>query len=178
MSQNILKSSILQAFVLGITLFGMTAVPTSAQASDVGIVDMQKAIQATDAGKKAKEEMETEVGKKRKDFEKKEADLRKTSEDIDRKKAVLSSEALAKKQSDLQVDTVKLQRDMAQTQLELQKREKNLVEPILKKMKDAITKVAKSKGVKMVLENNPAILYSEPSIDMTDDVLKEYNSSK
>jgi outer membrane protein len=150
----------------------------TAFAAEVALVDMQRAVQATEAGKKAKDEMESEVAKKRKEFEKKEADLRKTAEDIDRKKAVLSSEALTKKQADLQVETVKLQRDMAQTQLELQKREKNLVEPILKKMRDSIAKVAKDKGYKMVLENNPAVLYMESAVDITDEVLKEYNTTK
>ncbi len=166
-----------KSFLSG-AMFAVLSVSSFAVAAEVAIVDMQRAVQATDAGKKAKDEMESEVAKKRKDFEKKESDLRKTAEDIDRKKAVLSTEALAKKQSDLQIETVKLQRDMAQTQMELQKREKNLVEPILKKMKESISKVAKDKGYKMVLENNPAILFNEASIDITDAVLKEFNASK
>ncbi|HPI41772.1 MAG TPA: OmpH family outer membrane protein, partial [Pseudobdellovibrionaceae bacterium] len=84
MKKSILSSALLA--VLSISSYGF--------AGEVAIVDMQKAVQATDAGKKAKDEMESEVAKKRKDFEKKESDLRKTAEDIDRKKAVLSTEAL------------------------------------------------------------------------------------
>jgi len=48
----------------------------------IGLVDMQKAIQESAEGKKAKKELENDFNKKKKDLEKLEADLKKKKEDF------------------------------------------------------------------------------------------------
>ena len=45
--------------------------------SKVGYVDMQRAVQATTAGKKAKTDLEAEFNKRKKDLDKKKADIEK-----------------------------------------------------------------------------------------------------
>lgn len=155
----------------------MTASFAHAEAK-VGYVDMQKAIQSTSAGKKAKTELEGEFNKKKKELEKKEADLKKMGEDLEKKKSVLSEEALGKKQAEFQEEMLKYREVVGKSQLEIQKKERELTAPILDKMKKVIAKLAKDKGYTMVIENSQMVLYATPDADMTDDVVKAYEKEK
>src|ERR1700761_1218054 len=73
----------------------------------IGFVDMQKAIQATDTGKKAKKELEKEFNDKKKELTEKEKDLKKLSEDLEKKSMVLSDEVKQKKQMEFQEEMLK-----------------------------------------------------------------------
>ena len=63
---------------------------------------------------------------------------------------------------------------MGKSQVEIQKKERDLTAPILEKMRKIIEKVAKEKGFNLVLENSGAILFAEKTNDITDDVVKAY----
>jgi len=144
----------------------------------VGYVDMQKAIQSTSAGKKAKGELEAEFNKKKKELEKKEADLKKMGEDLEKKKSVLSEEALTKKQAEFQEEMLKYRDVVGKSQVEIQKKERELTAPILDKMKKVIAKLAKDKGYSMVIENSQMVLYATPDADLTEDVIKAFEKEK
>lgn len=163
-----------------IAIAGIFMVASMAQAAEtkIGFVDMQKAIQATAAGKKAKTELEGEFNKKKKELEKKEADLKKMGEDLERKKAVLSEEVLGKKQAEFQEEMMKYRDVVGKSQVEIQKKERDLTAPILEKMKKTIEKVAKEKGYSVVLENSAMVLYAAADSDLTAEVIKSYEKEK
>lgn len=161
-------------------LSALLLVGSMARAADtkIAFVDMQKAVQSTAAGKKAKSDLEGELEKRKKDLQKKDADLKKMREDLEKKKSVLSEEALAKKQQEFQEEFGQFQQTVQKSQLELQKREQDLTGPILKKMKTVIEKVAKDKGYTLVLENSAMVLYASKDADITDDVVKAFEKEK
>jgi outer membrane protein len=144
----------------------------------IGFVDMQKAIQATSAGKKAKAELETEFNKKKKELEKKEADLKKMGEDLERKKSVLSEEVLGKKQAEFQEEMLKYRDVVQKSQVEIQKKERDLTAPILDKMRKTIEVMAKEKGYTLILENSQMVLFAVKDADLTEDVIKAYEKAK
>lgn len=144
----------------------------------IGFVDMQKAIQSTAAGKKAKTELESEFNKKKKELEKKEADLKKMGEDLERKKSVLSEEVLGKKQAEFQEEMLKYRDVVGKSQVEIQKKERDLTAPILEKMRKVIAKVAKDKGYTMILENSQMVLFATADADLTNEVIKTYEKEK
>jgi len=144
----------------------------------IGFVDMQKAIQATTAGKKAKAELEGDFNKKKKELEKKEADLKKMGEDLEKKKSVLSEEALGKKQAEFQDEMMKYRDVVGKSQQDIQKKEHDLTAPILDKMKGVIAKLAKDKGYSAVLENTQMVLFQSGDNDLTDEVIKAFEKQK
>ena len=144
----------------------------------IGFVDMQKAIQSTAAGKKAKEELEKDFNKKKKELEKKEADLKKMGEDLEKKKSVLSEEALGKKQAEFQEEMLKYRDVVGKSQVEIQKKERDLTAPILEKMKKVISKISKAGGYSLVLENSQMVLYADQGADLTDAVVKAFEKEK
>lgn len=144
----------------------------------IGFVDMQKAVQATAAGKKAKQELESEFEKRKKELQKREADLKKMGEDLEKRKAVMSEEALQKRQVEFQEEMMKYRDQVGKSQLEIQKKDRDLTQPILDKMRRVIEKVAKDKGFDMVLENSAMVLYAQKSNDLTEDVIKAFEKEK
>ncbi|HWU44071.1 MAG TPA: OmpH family outer membrane protein [Bdellovibrio sp.] len=166
----------MKKWILGMAVL-MAAMVAQAE-SKVAVVDMQKAIQSTSAGKKAKADLESDFNKKKKELEKKEADLKKMGEELEKKKSVLSEEALGKKQTEFQEEMLKYREVVGKSQSEIQKKEMELTAPILEKMKKVIAKLAKEKGYSLVLENSQAILFSAAENDLTDDVIKAYEKEK
>src|SRR3954463_2183193 len=75
----------------------------------IGFIDMQKAIQETAAGKKAKKELEDEFNKKKKELEKKEADIKKMGEDFEKRSMAMNEDARLKKQGEIQGEMRKYQ---------------------------------------------------------------------
>jgi outer membrane protein len=147
--------------------------------SKVGIVDMQKAVQATASGKKAKENLDGEFKKRKEGLDKKKSDIDKMGSDLEKKKSVLSEEVFNKKQMELQEEMMKFQKVVAENQVEIQKKERELVEPILEKMRKVIAKVALEKGFNLIFERQgPNILFATADVDVTDDVIKSFEKEK
>jgi outer membrane protein len=145
----------------------------------LGFVDLQSAIQKTAAGKKAREILDGEFGKRKKDLDKKKEDIEKMGKDLEKKRSVLSEEVAQKKQMELQEEMVKFQKIVADNQLEIQKKEKELVEPILAKMKNVIEKMAKEKSFSLIIEKQGQnILFADKGLDLTEDVIAAFEKEK
>lgn len=154
-------------------------VPNLAFAFEAGYVDMQKAIQSTSAGKKAKQELETEFNKKKDSLKKKEEELKKMKEDFEKKAAVLSDDVRQKKASELQQEFMKFQQELGQSQAKIQEKEVELTKPIVKKIQTAIEKIAKDKGYAMVFQRSEQnVMWAKPELDITEDVIKEFEKTK
>ena len=65
-------------------------------------VDMQKIIQSTSAGKKAKKKLEKEFNKKKKQLSKKEKELQEQAAAFEKKRMIYSEKVRGEKQADLQ----------------------------------------------------------------------------
>jgi outer membrane protein len=144
----------------------------------VAIVDMQKVVQNSPGGKKAKASLEEEFTKKKKELEKKETELKKMGEEIEKKKAVLSEDALKKKQAEFQDEMLKYRELVSRSQGEIQKRQADLAAPILEKVGKILDRLSKEKSYDIVLEKGAGILRFNPALNITDDVLKELEKEK
>jgi outer membrane protein len=170
------QGGMMKRMMIAAVLFSVTAMAAD---SKVGYVDVQKAIQTTAAGKKAKEQLDGEFKKRKDSLDKKKADIEKMGQDLEKKRSVLSEEVLNKKQQELGEEMKKFQQVVAENQMEIQKKEKDLVDPILEKMKKVIEKVAQSKGFTIVIERTGQnVLFAQKDADLTDDVVSAYEKEK
>ena len=162
--------------IASIIATAMYATTGFAATEPFAFIDMQKAIQATNAGKKAKITLEGEFNKKKKELEKKEADLKKMTEDLGKKAAVMSDEARAKRQQEVQEEMMKYRELVGKSQLDIQKRERDLTLPIVQKIRTIVDSMAKTEGYAMVFEKSEqSVLWAKPELDLTDKVIKEFN---
>jgi outer membrane protein len=159
-------------------LSALTLNASFARADDgkVGIVDMQKAIQSSEAGRKAKSELEGAFNKKKKELDDQGAALKKSQEEFQKKQAALSDTAKREQGSKLQEKMMKYQELLQKSNVEIQKKEQEMSEPIIKKIREKVTEIAKKKGLSIVLERNENIvIFSDDKNDITDDVIKAIN---
>lgn len=147
-----------------------------AQDLKIGIVDIDQAVNATEQGKKARDEL----AKKRKAAEAQIKPLmdkgRALAEELQSKRFVLSEEALYQKQLDL----AEIQNDARARMAELEGQYKvdyeRLVGPLRQKLVSIITDIGKSEGFTVILErNSPGLLYAKEALDITDLVIQRFN---
>ena len=161
--------------ILAIALFSTSALSEV----KIGYIDMQKAIQTTSKGKKAKESLEKDFKAKKKELEKMESDLKKMSEDLEKKAMLLSDDVRGKKQAELQKEMLKYQKTVSQSQLEIQKKERELTLPIVEKLRSVIEDLAKEEGYTMILEKSEqGVLWAKKDADLTEKVVQLYEKKK
>lgn len=166
------------------TLMGLASVLAvgpvhAADEPKIGTVDMQRALQSVDAGKKAKSQLEREFNAKKKELQGEENSIKKMTEEFKKQSLVMSDEARAKKQSEIQDRIMKFQQQTAESQMEIQKKEHDLTQPIIDKLRGIIADVAKSHGYTLILEKNEStVLYSLDKDDLTNDVISAYNKQE
>ncbi|MCB0357581.1 MAG: OmpH family outer membrane protein, partial [Bdellovibrionales bacterium] len=109
----------------------------------------------------------------------KEEDLKKMSKDLEKKSLVLSDDVKLKKQQDLQEEMLKYRELVGKSQLEIQKKERELTMPIVQKLKEVIESIAKKEGYTMILEKSEqSVLWAKDDADLTDQVVKAYEKAK
>lgn len=166
---------------LGLLLIGLAVSSTAMASVKIGVVDMQKAIQATKAGKKAQAKLKAEFEKRKKDLKKRENDLKKMSEDLTKKKLLLSDKVKIQKQQELQREMLKYRELVGKNQMEISRKERDLVAPIAKKLQKIIKQIAKDEKYTLVIQKSEQvqnILYTDKSVDLTDKVVKSFEKSK
>jgi outer membrane protein len=165
------------AAVLSVSLAWASPVHAS-EDFKIAVVDMQKALQSVDAGRKAKSQLEKDVEAKKKEFDSEKAAITKMGEEFKKQSLVMSDEARAKKQNELQERVAKLQQKGMETEQELRMKEQQLTQPIVNKIRGIVSEQAKKKGYSMVLEKNEnTVLFSQDRDDLTQDVISTYNKS-
>jgi len=144
----------------------------------VATVDMQRALQSVDAGRKAKSQLEREFNDKKKKLQDEEASIKKLGEEFKKQAAVLNDETRMRRQSEIQERIVKFQELTQRAQAEIQQKEQELTEPLLKKMRGIIGEIAKKKSYSLVLERSQnAVLFSLEQDDLTEEVIGTFNKS-
>ncbi len=142
----------------------------------IGTIDMQRAIQTSESGKKAKSELEQAFNKKKKELQSEEANLKKLQEEFQKKQSALSESAKKEQQMKLQEKFMKYQELLQKSQADIQKKEQEMSEPIIRKIREKVGEVAKKKGYTLILEKNEnVVLYSQDKDDVTEDVMKAMN---
>jgi outer membrane protein len=148
----------------------------SAQEFKIGLIDVDQALNATDEGKAALEEL------KRKKREA-EAQLQPLAdrhealkEEIQGKKYVLSEDALFAKQVELAELENKIKSKIEELEGQLKIDQGRMLAPLQLKLKETVEEVGKEQGFTLILQRgNPFIMYSREALDITDTVVSRFN---
>lgn len=170
----------IQMAVLASALLAAPAFAADAPAGaafKIATVDMQKALQTVEAGKKAKSQLEKEFTTKKKMLDDEQTAIKKLTEEFKKQSMVLNDESKAKKQQEIQDRMVKFQEQMVRSQTEIQQKEAELTAPIVKSLRTVVKDLAAKKGYQLVLDKNEnTVIFSEEKDDLTQDLVKAYNS--
>ncbi|MDI6801181.1 MAG: OmpH family outer membrane protein [Thermodesulfovibrionales bacterium] len=168
---------ILVVTLLGLFMFASSSAALSAETLKIGIIDLFKALNESDAGKRAKADLESLQKSKEVVIDEKKKNIEKLRAEIEKQASIMSSEARKTKQEELERVERDFQRIVTDANAELQKKLRELESEILKELVETVNKTGKEEGYSMILERRD-IPYFNQALDITDKVIKKYNESK
>ena len=164
------------AIITALLLVLVGTTPALAQ-SKIGYVNLQEALASIPDGKKVQAKLEGILKKKQTELATERDEIRAKGEALQKQKAMMSQEAFQKEAQTLQQRMAGLQESVMMSNQELAQKEKELAAPILQKMGQIIEDVAKERGFDIVLDR-AAILYGQSDANLTDELVKRYNTTK
>ena len=141
----------------------------------IGFIDVQRAINESVAGKRARDRFQSQVKKAESDLVKEKQELERLKSEFDKKSPLLKDDERRNLEADLQKRAVIYQRAMGDLQQELRQKEGEMTGDILKELEKIINEVGKAEKFTLILERTQ-ILYSDQAIDITNKVIEVFNS--
>jgi outer membrane protein len=173
------KKALVGILGLSLLIFAASQVVASETAGKIGIVDLNRAVNESEQGKKAKSELEAMVKDKQEALDEKGKILEKLKSEIEKQGSVMSAVARKNKEDDLERLTREYQRALADSQTEVRKKESELTGHVVIELRKIINDVANEEKYELVLDKNPALVaYVNKGIDITDEVIKKSDESK
>jgi outer membrane protein len=152
----------------------------TAQAADlkIGVIEPQKVLDGTRNGKKIKDSLQEYVKSRQRIIDLEEEELKKMEEDLVKQSAVLSADAKKEKEETFRKRMIEYQRKVGQLNQEVQNKKKEVLEEFNKGLEQIVKGIADKEKLSLVVEkgDNGAgalVVYSHPSLDITDRVIKE-----
>ena len=158
-----------------LALFGAALIATSALASadaaapgtlKVGVIDLERTLYETPAGKRANEAFEKTRKSKQSELDGKQKELQKYAAELDKQATVLKPDVLQSKRAELEKKFVELQQLYMKLERDLAGERTKLIQDLLKKAGPIIAEIAKADGVSLVVDHS-AVLWADGSLDLT-----------
>jgi outer membrane protein len=153
---------------------------TAAQPNKVGVIHFEGAISSTQQGKKALEDLAARYDPKRKELEKRRADLAAKSEQLSKGATTMSEEAKAKLTQDIDQTTRALSRDMDDAQSDYQQDLDRILQEFYPRIRVVLDKYAKENGYSVILDigsQQTPVVYMSDSIDITTEIIALYDKA-
>ncbi len=164
--------------VIGMILLGWFG---SVWAADLKIayVDIQKAVNESNAGKDAKKLITKDVEKFQGQIADKQKVLQTMKESLEKQAPMLNPNARATREKDYQNKLREFQRWGEDTQNEINQKRMEIERNISIGLQKVIQKVGADEGYTLILEKNESIvLFVSRALDITDRVIKAYDAQK
>ena len=167
-----MKTSLSKALLLVVAL-----APALARAEQkIGFVDLQRALNEVDEGKAAKALLKKDFDEKQKQLDGKKAEFDKLQADVEKQAVVMSDAAKKDKAAELDRRARELQGLFMQLQKDLSDRERDATKGIYDRMAVIVREIAEAEGFSVVLEKNAGLIYAPTSLDLTNELIRKYNS--
>jgi outer membrane protein len=160
------------ALALAVSLVAGSA--AAQQSMKVAVVDVQRAVMQTEDGLRMQATLKKLFDSRQVELNKKQADLQKQKEEIDKQSKVLSQQAIQKKVDDWQKQMVELQTTFVEYNKELEKKQREMQEPILDRIMTTIKRIAGTDGFDLIVDR-ATVAFARSDLDLTDRVIQVAN---
>jgi outer membrane protein len=162
--------------IIAVFFLALFAVPAWAQEKGkIGLIDIQKAISDSQAGKKARERFQAQVKKTEADLMREKGDVEKLKTEVEKKGPLMKEDDRKNLEKELQRRVLNYQRNLRDSQEELQQKERDMTNEILKDLEKVVADFGKNEKYGLILERS-TILYSDSAMDVTTKVVDLYNN--
>jgi outer membrane protein len=175
------RSVVLRLVTACAVLVALT-LPRAAEAQAAGptrvaVIDTQRAVMQTEDGLRAQATLKKMFDSRQQELNKKQQDLAKQKEDIEKQAKSGSRDAVQKRAEEWQKAYMELQAVFVDYNKELEKKQKELTEPIFEKIMGLVKRLAAQDGFDVVLDK-ATTAYVKTELDLTDRAIQMYNSGK
>ena len=164
------------AFVLAVSL--ATTALGLAEELKIAYVDLQKALNDSTAGQRARERFKKQVEHLQVDLKKQKDELEALKGQLEKKAVVMRAEELREMEKEYQHKMRDFERAYKDSQGELQLKDNELTAELIKEVAVVIEAYGRKGGYTIILErSSSSVLYGSPQVDITEDIVKAYNSA-
>ncbi len=169
----------MKRFIVALLAASLLATPALAADVKIGYVDLQKALNTSEAGKAAKDRITKKVKEYEGTIDSRQKELKKLKDDLEKQGMLLSEEARGAKERDYQQKVKEFQRFTKDIQEELQQKDADFTKQILEELFKVIKEVGEKEGYTLILEQSESsILYADEKVNLTDKVIKSFDAKK
>jgi outer membrane protein len=145
----------------------------------IAYVDIQRAVNESNAGKDAKKAITKEVEKFQRQIADKQKELQTMKESLEKQAPMLNPDARATREKEYQNKLREFQRWGEDTQNEINQKRMEMERNISIGLQKVIQKVGADEGYTFILEKNEnVVLYISKTIDITDRMIKAHDAQK
>ena len=148
----------------------------AADVAKIGVIDFQKVISESEAGKKVQEEIQ----QKGREMETELQDLARQIEELDKQLArdamVMSKEKRQEKQRELEIKKYDLQSMRKDYETQFRQIQSKMVGKLQDEILALAEELGRKEGYLLIIEKNAAVYYPS-AIDITDEMIRKYNES-
>ncbi len=161
-----------------VAFFCSTGFSFAAGEFKIGIVDFQKVVSTSSPGKIAKKAVDKKGKELENSLKKKGKEIEKLKKALDRESLVMTKEKFLEKQRDIRIKINDFKTIKASYAQQFKQMEARSITKIKNDVLDIVRKIGEKEGFKLILERNEAgAMYYPKSMDITDEVIKEYNKT-
>jgi len=174
-----MKRIVTICMTLLLTLASAVGVCPAAEAK-LGYVDVQKALNLSEAGKEAKEQLSGKVKRYQDEINAKQEELKKLKDELERQGAILSESKKADKEKDYSAKLKDFQRFTKDAQDELQGKDEELTKKILESFEKVVQEYGRKNGYTMIFARtgSDGIIFFDEKIDLTDTLVNQFNTTR
>lgn len=141
----------------------------------IAVVDMQGAMMQTEDGLRAQATIKKFFDRRQQELDRRQDELKREREDLAKQARVLSRASLQRRMEHWQRRMIEVQTLFVEYNKELQKKQTELTQPIIRKMFSVVRRIARRRDIDLVVDKS-AVPYARGDLDLTELVVQQYNS--
>lgn len=144
----------------------------------IATVDIQKLLVLSDAGKDVKEQLAAKANKYDADKNSREEDLKKLKGELEKQSGILTDDARKAKEQLFFQKRKEMDRSLKVAEEDFEAMKQELTGRIIEEVVKIIQDYGKKNGYLVIFIKNDSMVYVDEKTDLTDEILKVFNSSR
>jgi Skp family chaperone for outer membrane proteins len=174
-----MRKTFTQAAGLLILVLGVLASLSYAQQLKIGVVNSSEVLERSAEGKKVLARLQDLDKQNQARITKLDSEIQQLQAQINTQRLTLTQEALSQKVNDLDRKQTQRKRDAEDAYANMQETSNRLLGRIQEELIPIVTQLGKEKGLDIIFDlGKSGAVYFNPTIDVTEEVIKRYDASK
>jgi outer membrane protein len=146
----------------------------AADVAKIGVIDFQKVLETSNAGKLIQSELKKDNEKMTADLQQKGEEIEKIRKRLERESMVMSKEMREEKEREQRIKVNDFKSLQKKYRAELQKRQVQLMQQLQADVTDITQQMGKKEGYLLIMDRR-GVIYAPNSVDLTDKLIEQLN---